>query len=96
MQLVKPDISTICMGMAASAAALLLASGKKSKRFALPYSRIMIHQPWVERIGGQATDIDIQAKEIVKSRKQLNEILAQHSGQSLERVEKERGKNSLW
>jgi len=63
MQLIKPDVSTICIGMAASAAALLLAAGAAGKRFALPYSRIMIHQPWIQGIGGQATDIDIHAKD---------------------------------
>ncbi|MFP4498478.1 MAG: ATP-dependent Clp endopeptidase proteolytic subunit ClpP [Vulcanimicrobiota bacterium] len=86
MQLVKPDISTICMGMAASAAALLLCGGAKEKRFALPYSRIMIHQPWVRGIGGQATDIDIHAKEILRTRETLNKIIAEHTGQPLERV----------
>ena len=89
MQLVKPDVSTICMGMAASAAALLLTAGAKTKRFALPFSRIMIHQPWVRGIGGQATDIDIHAKEIIKTRKTLNEILANHTGQPLDRIEKD-------
>lgn len=86
IQLVKPDVSTICMGMAASAAALLLASGAKGKRYALPYSRIMIHQPWAKGIGGQATDIDIHAKEILRTRKTLNEILAHHTGQKIDRV----------
>ena len=66
MQLVKPDVSCICMGMAASAAAVLLAGGAAGKRYALPYSRIMIHQPWIRGIGGQATDIDIHAKQISK------------------------------
>ena len=87
MQLVKPDVSTICMGMAASAAALLLCGGAEKKRFALPFSRIMIHQPWIKGIGGQATDIDIHAKEIVRTRQVLNEIIAKHSGQLLEKVE---------
>jgi ATP-dependent Clp protease protease subunit len=77
------------MGMAASAAALLLAAGAKGKRFALPYSRIMIHQPWAKGIGGQATDIEIHAKEILHSRKVLNEILAKHTGQPLERIERD-------
>lgn len=89
MQLVKPDISTICMGIAASAAALLLASGAKGKRFALPYSRIMIHQPWAKGIGGQATDIDIHAREILLTRKTLNEIMAHHTGQKIEQIEKD-------
>lgn len=89
MQLVKPDVSCICMGMAASAAAVLLAGGAKGKRFALPFSRIMIHQPWIGSIGGQATDIDIHAKQIIKTRETLNQILADHTGQSLERVQRD-------
>lgn len=89
MQLVKPDVSCICMGMAASAAAVLLAGGAKGKRFALPYSRIMIHQPWIRGIGGQATDIDIHAKQIIKTRETLNQILADHTGQPLERVQRD-------
>lgn len=87
MQLVKPDVSCICMGMAASAAAVLLSGGAKGKRYALPYSRIMIHQPWIGSIGGQATDIDIHAKQILKTRDTLNRILADHCGQPLEKVE---------
>ncbi|MGI5844255.1 MAG: ATP-dependent Clp endopeptidase proteolytic subunit ClpP [Candidatus Xenobium sp.] len=86
MQLVKPDVSCICMGMAASAAAVLLGGGAKGKRFALPYSRIMIHQPWISQIGGQATDIDIHARQIIKTRETLNKILAEHTGQDLEKV----------
>lgn len=89
MQLIKPDVSTICMGLAASAAALLLAGGAKGKRFALPYSRILIHQPWIKSIGGQATDIDIHAREIIHTRATLNQILADHTGQPLDRVEKD-------
>ena len=85
MQLVKPEISTICMGMAGSGAALLLAGGTKGKRFALPFAEIMLHQP---RGGakGQATDIDIQAKEIIHTRKVMNEILAKHTGQPVEKI----------
>lgn len=86
MQLVKPDVSCICMGMAASAAAVLLAGGCKGKRYALPYSRIMIHQPWIGGISGQATEIDIHAREILKTRQTLNAILALHTGQTLEKV----------
>jgi len=89
MQLIKPDVSTICMGMAASAAAILLAAGTPGKRFALPYSRILIHQPWVSGLGGQATDIDIHAREILRTRKIMNEILARHTGKPLERVQKD-------
>lgn len=87
MQLVKPDVSCICMGMAASAAAVLLSGGAKGKRYALPYSRIMIHQPWIGSIGGQATDIDIHAKQILKTRDTLNRILADHCGQPLSKIE---------
>ncbi len=93
MQLIKPAVSTICMGMAASAAALLLAAGAKGKRFALPYSRIMIHQPWASGISGKATDIDIHAKEIIRNRATLNEILARHTGQPVEKVEKDTEKD---
>lgn len=89
MQLVKPDVSCICMGMAASAAAVLLAGGAKGKRYALPYSRIMIHQPWIGQIGGQATDIDIHARQILKTRALLNQILADHTGQDLKKVERD-------
>lgn len=89
MQLVKPDVSCICMGMAASAAAVLLSGGAKGKRYALPYSRIMIHQPWIGQIGGQATDIDIHAKQILKTRDTLNRILADHCGQPLDKIEQD-------
>jgi ATP-dependent Clp protease protease subunit len=88
MQFVKPAIETICMGQAASGAALLLAAGTKGKRMALPHSRIMIHQPY-GGAQGQAVDIQIQAKEILRMREELNRIVARHSGQPLERVEKD-------
>lgn len=88
MQYVKPDVSTICVGMAASAAAIILAGGAKDKRFALPNSRVMIHQP-AGAAQGQASDIEIHAKEILKTREKLNEILAQHTGQPIERVAKD-------
>src|SRR5207247_6075215 len=81
-------ISTYCMGLAASGAAIILAAGTKNKRFALPNSKVMIHQPWGQ-VGGQVSDIEIQALEILKERQRLNEILAKHSGQSIERIEKE-------
>ncbi len=84
MQFIKPDVATYCMGLAASAAAVLLAGGKKGKRFALPHSRVMVHQPHVSGVGGQATDIEIHAKEILKTREEINEILALHTGRSLE------------
>lgn len=88
MQHIQPDVSTICVGMAASVAALLLAGGAKGKRGALPYSRIMIHQPW-GGAQGQAVDIAIRAKEVIELRKILNEILARHTGQPLERIERD-------
>jgi ATP-dependent Clp protease, protease subunit len=88
MQYVKPDISTLCMGQAASAAAVLLGAGTKGKRYALPHSRILIHQPHGQA-GGQAVDIEIQAKEILRYRRLLDELLAQHTGQTLEKVSKD-------
>ncbi|MDK1018293.1 MAG: ATP-dependent Clp protease proteolytic subunit [Actinomycetota bacterium] len=87
MQFVKPDVSTYCMGLAASAAAVLVAAGAKGKRFALPHSRIMIHQPHISGLGGQATDIEIHAREILKTREEINEILAKHTGQPLATVQ---------
>jgi ATP-dependent Clp protease protease subunit len=86
MQYIRPDVATLCMGMAASMAAVLLAAGAKGKRVALPNARIMIHQPWTGGIQGPATDIDIQAREILKARERINEILAHHSGRSLEEI----------
>ena len=88
MQHVKPAISTICMGQAASMAALLLAAGTKGKRFALPHARILIHQP-LGGVQGQATDIDIQAREILRMREELNRILVHHTGQSLEKIQRD-------
>jgi len=85
MQYIKPDVSTICIGQAASAAALLLASGAAGKRYALPNSRILIHQPHGGATG-QAVDIDIQAREILRTRKVLDEILASHTGQPVDKV----------
>jgi len=85
MQYIKPDVSTICVGQAASMGALLLASGAAGKRFALPNSRVMIHQP-LGGFQGQATDIDIHAREILTLRARLNEVLAKHTGQSLETI----------
>jgi ATP-dependent Clp protease protease subunit len=86
MQYVKPDIATICIGQAASMAAVLLAAGKKGKRYALPNSRVLIHQPWLQGLGGQATDIDIHAKDILRQRQRLNEILANHTGQPIDKI----------
>src|SRR6058998_3079192 len=88
MQYVKPAISTICMGQAASMGALLLAAGARGKRFALPHARIMIHQP-LGGVQGQATDIDIQAKEILRMREELNRILVHHTGQSMEKIQRD-------
>ena len=88
MQYIKPEVSTLCVGQAASMAAWLLAAGAKGKRFALPHARIMIHQP-LGGVQGQATDIDIQAREILRLREQLNNVLVKHTGQSLKRIEKD-------
>jgi ATP-dependent Clp protease protease subunit len=86
MAFVRPDIVTICVGQAASMGAVLLAAGTKGKRFSLPNSRIMIHQPSMQGLGGQASDIGIYAKEILRMREILNQILADASGQNMERV----------
>jgi ATP-dependent Clp protease protease subunit len=87
MQFIKPDVATYCIGQAASMAAVLLAAGGKGKRFSLPNSRILIHQPHMSGLAGQAADIDIHAREILRMRQRLNEILADHTGQSLTRIE---------
>jgi len=92
MQYVQPDVSTICMGQAASMGALLLAAGAKGKRFALPHSRVMIHQP-AGGAQGQATDIEIHAREILTLRERLNHILAKHSGQPFSQIEKDTDRN---
>ena len=86
MQFIKPDVATYCMGLAASAAAVILAAGANGKRFALPRSRIMLHQPHISGLTGQATDIEIHAREILKTREEINELLAEHTGQDLARV----------
>lgn len=88
MQFIKPHISTLCIGQAASMGAVLLAAGEKGKRFSLPHSRVMIHQP-LGGYQGQASDIDIHAKEILKIREQLNQLLANHTGQSIETIDKD-------
>ena len=88
MQYIRPDVNTVCMGMAASAAAVILSGGAEGKRFALPHARVMLHQPH-GGAQGQATDIEIQARLIVQMREQLNQILADHTGQELEKVEKD-------
>jgi ATP-dependent Clp protease protease subunit len=86
MQFLKPDVSTMCIGQAASMGSLLLTAGAAGKRYALPHSRIMIHQPWSGGIQGQASDIDIHAREIIKTRQTLNEILSKHTGQAIDRI----------
>lgn len=88
MQYIKPDVGTMCVGLAASMGAVLLAAGAKGKRYALPHSRIMIHQPW-GGVQGQAADIAIQAKEILSTRDRINDILAKHTGQDRGRIEKD-------
>ena len=89
MQFLKPDVSTMCIGQAASMGSLLLTAGAKGKRYALPHSRIMIHQPWSGGIQGQASDIDIHAREIINTRAKLDEILAKHTGQPIEQISKD-------
>ncbi len=94
MQFIKPDVSTICVGQAASMGSLLLAGGAKGKRYCLPHSRIMIHQP-SGGFQGQAADIDIHAREVLKLRARLNEILAKHTGQTVERIERDSDRDNF-
>ena len=94
MQFIKPDVSTICIGQAASMGSLLLAGGTKGKRYCLPHSRIMIHQP-SGGFQGQASDIDIHAREVLKLRQRLNEILAKHTGQSVETVARDSDRDNF-
>jgi ATP-dependent Clp protease, protease subunit len=94
MQFIKPDVSTICVGQAASMGSLLLAGGAKGKRYALPHSRIMIHQP-SGGFQGQASDIDIHAREVLKLRSKLNEVLAKHTGQTVERIERDSDRDNF-
>ncbi len=89
MQFVKPDITTVCIGQAASMAAVLMAAGEKGKRYALPNSRFLLHQPSLSGLTGQATDIDIHAKEILRMRRNLNTLLAQHTGKSEQQIEQD-------
>ncbi len=89
MQFIKPNVQTYCIGQAASMAAVLLAAGAKGKRFSLPNSRILIHQPWLAGLAGQASDIDIHAREILRMRERLNEILAFHTGQPLTKIQED-------
>ena len=88
MQYIRPDVSTLCLGQAASMAAWLLAAGAKGKRYVLPHARVMIHQP-LGGVQGQAADIDIQAREMLRIREQMNEILVRHTGQSLKKIERD-------
>jgi ATP-dependent Clp protease, protease subunit len=89
MQFIKPDVQTYCIGQAASMAAVLLTAGAKGKRFSLPNSRILIHQPWMSGVSGQASDIDIHAREILRMRERLNEILAFHTGKPLKQIQED-------
>jgi ATP-dependent Clp protease, protease subunit len=89
MQLVRPDVATFCAGLAASAASVLLTGGAKGKRFALPYSKILIHQPWVQQVGGQATDLEIYAKDLINTRRLLAGIYVETTGQSVEKIERD-------
>lgn len=89
MKFIKPDVATICVGMAASMGAILLAGGKAGKRSSLPHSKIMIHQPWIGGLQGQTSDIEIHAKEMLKTRDTLYKILAEHTGKSIEQITKD-------
>lgn len=95
MQFLECPISTYCMGLAASGAAIILAAGSKGRRFALPHSKIMVHQPYGQ-VGGQVSDIEIQATEILKDRTRINELLASHTGQPIERIEKETDRDKYY
>jgi ATP-dependent Clp protease protease subunit len=94
MQFVKPDVSTLCMGLAASMGAFLLAAGAKGKRFALPNARVMIHQP-LGGARGQASDIEIQAREILYLKERLNQLLAHHTGQPVERIARDTDRDNF-
>ena len=89
MQYVKPDIATMCIGQAASMAAVLLAAGTKGKRYCLPNSRVLIHQPLMHGLGGQAVEIDIHAKDIMRMKARLNQILANHTGQPIDKIDRD-------
>ncbi len=95
MQFIKPAVQTYCIGQAASIAAVLLAAGAKGKRFALPNSRILIHQPWMSGLGGQATDIDIHAREILRQRERLNAIMSHHTGQTAQRIQDDTDRDNI-
>lgn len=89
MQFVRPDITTVCVGQAASMGAILMTAGAKGKRYALPNSRFLLHQPSISGLAGQATDIDIHAREILRMREKLNQIMAKHSGQTVDKISKD-------
>ena len=96
MNFIKPDVSTLCLGQAASMGAVLLSAGTKGKRYALPHSRVMIHQPLISGgLGGQASDIEIHARELLKTKATLNELLAKHSGQPLEKIERDTDRDNF-
>ena len=96
MNFIKPDVSTLCLGQAASMGAFLLSAGTKGKRYALPHSRVMIHQPLISGgLGGQASDIEIHARELLKTKATLNELLAKHSGQPLEKIERDTDRDNF-
>ncbi|AZN36566.1 ATP-dependent Clp endopeptidase proteolytic subunit ClpP [Iodobacter ciconiae] len=95
MNFIKPDVSTMCVGMAASMGAFLLSSGARGKRYALPNSRIMIHQPLIGGLSGQASDVEIHARELIKTKRSLNEMLAKHTGQSIEAVERDTDRDNF-
>ena len=96
MNFIKPDVSTLCLGQAASMGAMLLTAGAKGKRFALPHSRVMIHQPLISGgLGGKASDIEIHARELLKMKATLNELLAKHSGQPLEKIERDTDRDNF-
>jgi ATP-dependent Clp protease protease subunit len=95
IQFIKPAVQTYCIGQAASVAAVLLAAGAKGKRFALPNSRILIHQPWMSGLGGQASDIDIHAREILRQREMLNAILSRHTGQTTQRIQADTDRDNI-
>ena len=96
MQYVKPDVATYCIGQAASMGAVLLAGGKKGKRAALPNARVLIHQPLAYGLEGQASDIEIHARDLVRMKKRLNEILAHHTGQPFERIEQDTDRDNIF
>ena len=96
MNFIKPDVSTLCLGQAASMGAFLLSAGTKGKRYVLPHSRVMIHQPLISGgLGGQASDIEIHARELLKTKATLNELLAKHSGQPLEKIERDTDRDNF-